>query len=99
MSFLARFRSFFDSVFRRSQMECALDDELRFHVASYIEDLVQAGVPQAQAERMARLEFGSDGTIKEECRQALGVALLDELRQDLQYAVRILRKSPVFALT
>jgi putative ABC transport system permease protein len=99
MSFLARFRSFLGSTVRRRQMECDLDDELRFHVASYIEGLVQSGIPQVEAARRARLEFGSAGAIKEECRQALGVALLDELRLDLQYAVRILRKRPVFALT
>jgi putative ABC transport system permease protein len=37
--------------------------------------------------------------IKEECRQALGIRLLDEIRQDFRYAVRLLLKRPGFALT
>ena len=34
---------------------------------------------------------------KEECREALGLRLLDELRGDVRYAVRLLRRSPAFA--
>jgi predicted permease len=38
-------------------------------------------------------------TEKEQCQQARGVRLVDELRQDLRYAARALAKSPAFAAT
>jgi hypothetical protein len=36
---------------------------------------------------------------KEGCREARGLRLFDELRGDLRFTFRVLRKSPSFALT
>ena len=46
------------SLFRRSQVEAELDDELRYHLDRHAEQLRQSGLPPEEAMRQARLRFG-----------------------------------------
>lgn len=85
------------SLFRRRAMESDLEDELRYHSERQIQGYLEAGMSRDEAVRSLRLEFGGLDQVKEECRDARGVGLIETLGQDLRYGWRTLRKSPGFA--
>ena len=94
-----RLRSFLKSWIRRERFEDALDEEMRFHLEAHVDHLIQSGVPRADAARRARVHFGSIAGVKDACRQARGLRLVDELAQDLRFGARGLRRNPGFALS
>jgi len=83
-------------IFRRRRFESEMDDELRFHIDAYADDLVSRGMTRADALRQARIEFGATESAKDECRRAWGVRWLDDLRGDLRLALRTWRRNPAF---
>jgi len=90
---LARIRSLWNGLWRRSNMERDMDDELRLHLEERADALENSGLPRQEAVRRARLEFGAVENYKEQCREARGLRWPGELMQDLRYAVRMARKS------
>src|SRR5258706_10397183 len=93
---LPRLKSLVKGFTNRPRQEHEMDDELRSHIERYTDDLVRSGVPRPEAERRAKVEFGGLEARKEECREARGLLWLEELRQDVRYAARLLRKNPAF---
>lgn len=83
-------------LFHRSRVEREMEDELRAHLRSRADDLERQGIPRAEAERQARVEFGGYQRYKEECRDALGARLIGELIADMRYGLRQLRRNPGF---
>ena len=90
--FLFRVRS----LFRKKAVEAELDDELRFHMNGQLDKLLKSGLPREEALRRVRMEFGGLDQVKEECREARGVSLVEAAWQDIRYALRWLRKAPAF---
>src|SRR6267143_5938660 len=87
------------ALFRRSQMNAELEEELRSHIQHRADDLERAGLLlRAEAERRARIEFGGVVRYKEESREAAGGTFIESFFQDLRFALRMLRKSPAFAV-
>jgi putative ABC transport system permease protein len=84
------------SLFRRRTVESEMEEELQFHRARAIEKYRKAGMTPDEARRRVRLDFGGLEQVKEDCRDARGVSLLETLVQDLRYGWRTLLKSPGF---
>ena len=76
---LTRVRSLLRVLTSRRGFEDGMTEELRFHIEQYTEDLIRSGVSPPEAARRARVEFGSLNSVQEECREARGLHLFDEL--------------------
>ena len=81
---------------RRNKLEQDLGRELQFHIEERIFALKSTGLSESEARRRVRQEFGGIEQVKEECRDARGISFVDNLSRDLRYAIRILRRAPLF---
>ncbi len=90
----------------RKPPQAEVDDELAFHLEQRVRDYVARGMDPAAARAKALERFGDVGTVRTECTQLLAADRraadrrdwLDDLRQDLRYGLRSLRRAPVFTL-
>jgi predicted permease len=90
-----RFRAFF----HREAVDVELDEELRFHLDREAEKYRQTGASEEDALRRARMVLGGPEQVRQQCREARGTKLLDDLIQDLRYGVRMLKRSPRTTVT
>ncbi len=84
------------ALFRRSNTDQEIADELLFHIDSREVDLMRSGLPGHEAARRARLEFGGIENHRETCRDARGLPFLDSLLRDVRYALQIFLRNPGF---
>jgi predicted permease len=96
MSLQSRVKTLWRAISKPRQLAAQVQEELEFHIESYAEDLMNAGVPRTEAFRRARAQLGSVAAGKENCRAAWGTRFFDELRGNLRFAVRMLAKNPGF---
>jgi len=99
MSILSDLRFRVRALFYWRAMDGELDDELRFHFEKEVEKHRAAGLAEEEARRQARLAFGGESQVAEDCREARGIGLLESVFRDLSFALRQLKKSPGFAAT
>jgi len=70
-----------------------LDDEIRSHLEHEIDENMARGMTREGAEFAARRKFGNRTRVKENVWRLRPWAWLDGVRQDLVYALRMMRKS------
>jgi predicted permease len=85
-------------IFRR-RVEQELDEELQFHIEMQTRKNVAAGMSDSEASQRARVLFGGMTQVKEVCRDARRVRFIETTWQDVRYAGRCFRRSPIFVLT
>lgn len=86
-------------VVRRGERDARLDEELRFHIEMATERNIRAGMTAAEARRAALVAFGGRTRFEEEARDEYRSRWLEELGRDVRYALRGLRRAPVFTAT
>ncbi|HET9948650.1 MAG TPA: ABC transporter permease [Longimicrobiales bacterium] len=86
------------NLLRPERLSRELDREIAFHVAERADELMAAGMSEAEALREARRRFGNVVLQKERTREVDVVRWLESVLADVRYALRALRASPGFAL-
>src|SRR5688572_7875205 len=85
------------ALFKRDTMDRELENELRFHLEKETAKHVSAGLSPDEAHRQARASFGGVERIKDDTRDARGLAALEIFGQDVRYAARGLVARPAFS--
>ncbi len=86
------------SLFRRGRVEAELDRELRAHLEDQVAEHMRRGMSPDEARRAAVHEFGGFEQVKEEAREARGVARVENLGRDLRHTLRGLLREPMLLI-
>ena len=86
------------AMWKRSQLHRDLEEEISFHLAMREEKLRASGKQPQEAQYAAQCAFGNPAKLKEATRMLWTFRWLEDFGQDLHFGMRMLRKSPTFAL-
>jgi len=98
MYLINRLRHFARALTARETLDTELDEELRFHLEQQVAQFVGQGMDPAAARTEALRLFGGVEKVKEECRDERRVRPIDNLVQDVSFALRTLRSTKGFVL-
>src|SRR6188508_2947706 len=81
---------------QRRRKEDELREELQFHLAEEASIRHAGGLPEDEAGWAARRDLGNVALLREDTRTLWSWLLLEQLAQDLRYAVRMMFKNRAF---
>ena len=97
MSIVATFRCWWKAIVHRSRTSDEIEAEAQFHMEDYAADLMRSGMPEEEARRTARVDFGPVDLQREKYREAIGLRVFDEASADIRYGLRALLRNPGFS--
>src|SRR5687768_9084432 len=86
------------TLLRRTRVEHALDEEIRFHLEQQTAKNIRDGMSPEAARRAALLRFGGVEQVKEAARDEFRAGPLEDFGRDLRYGARVLIRAPGFAV-
>jgi len=87
------FTRLFNSAARRERDE-RIREEIEEHIAFQTAENLRAGLSPVEARRQAMLKFGGVEAMKEDYRAERGLLLIENLVQDVRFAIRSLSRTP-----
>jgi macrolide transport system ATP-binding/permease protein len=94
MKSLRRFFNRVANLLTRRSQDQRLKEEIEEHIALQTAENVRAGLSPVEARRQALLKFGGVEGVKEEYRAEWGLLFVENLFQDVRFALRSLRRTP-----
>src|SRR2546430_1457147 len=98
MLWIRRFLLRLQTLLRRNRSARRLNDEIQFHLEQQIAENISAGMHLEEARYAAMRTFGNPTLLKEEARDTWGWTWLEQIAQDVRYALRQLGRSPGFTV-
>ncbi len=99
MRLLLRLATALRGWFRPGSLDADLSEELGFHLERQTQANIDAGMTPPDARRAAQVLLGNVAALRDESRAARHGALVHQLVRDLAFGVRLLRRTPGFAIT
>src|SRR5262245_53222262 len=87
------------AIFRKTNLDDQVREEFATSIRLATDENIRLGSDQADARREALRKFGGQDAAIELHRDARGLPLLEDFFKDLRHGVRLLGRSPIFALT
>src|SRR5579864_4989621 len=86
------------SLFHKENAELDLREELQFHLQNQIDEYIAEGMDPEEARLAAFRELGGVEQVKEECREARQMNLIEDFARDLRLGLRMLLRKPGFTV-